>query len=125
MTLIIDTHIFLWLITGERKFSRETLSTLANTSNVVYFSAASAWEIAIKRELGKLEAPDSLLTEVSRMGFTPLPITLKHAEGVANLLPIHRDPFDRLLISQALVENAVLVTVDQNIVNYPVETIGI
>ena len=92
--------------------------------NVVFVSAATAWEIAIKRALGKLQAPSGgYLEELKRHRFTPLDITAEHALAVEHLPPHHADPFDRMLVAQAMVEKLVLVTRDSRIKAYSVQVI--
>lgn len=94
---------------------------MAEPTNIVFVSAASVWEIAIKRSIGKMEAPDDLLERVEEANFEPLPVGFDHAERVAALPLHHRDPFDRLLVAQAQVEGATLVTVDRALAAYDVK----
>ena len=90
---------------------------------MVLVSAASVWEIAVKRALGKLAAPDDLLAEVRADGFTELPITADHAMRAGGLPPHHRDPFDRMLVAQAEIDSHTIVTGDQMIARYAVATL--
>lgn len=103
--------------------SQPALIAIADPSNVVYVSAATAWEIAIKRGLGKLTAPYDLAKEIERLRFTPLPITVEHALAVESLPPIHNDPFDRLLLAQAMTEKLRFVTRDAVMREYGVQLI--
>ena len=90
---------------------------------VVFISAVSAWEIEIKRALGKLVAPDDLEVQARALRFTELPLHIRHVRAIATLPPLHRDPFDRMLIAQAVVDGLVLITADKAIRGYPVKTI--
>ena len=116
MNLLLDTHVLLWW-SGERDLSGEALSEIANPDNVVYVSSASIWEISIKRARGKLRVDDAIF-DVGDDGFEPLPIT--HADArIAGALPDHhRDPFDRMLIAQALTHGLTLVTRDSRMELY-------
>ena len=108
MNVLIDTHVWIWSLADPNRLSPESRRLLSSSRNVVYLSAASAWELAIKAALGKIELPEPVETYVptrmARQGLTALPITHAHALRVSTLPPHHRDPFDRLLIAQALVE---------------------
>ena len=90
---------------------------------MVFVSAASAWEIGIKMATGKLEAPDNLLEEIRLHRFTPLPMMVEHAQLAGRLPDIHKDPFDRMLIAQAMIEKLTLITRDKMIVEYNVKTL--
>jgi len=92
-------------------------------SNMVFVSAVSIWEIGIKRSLGKLEAPDNLTEEIKSHRFTPLNITHEHADFASKLPDIHKDPFDRMLIAQTIIEKLTLVTRDTSIARYDVNTL--
>ena len=100
--------------------SQAARDAIGDGRNSVYVSAAVAWEIAIKRSLGKLEAPDDLEAALAANRFQPLPITIPHALAIAALPDHHRDPFDRLLIAQACHEGLTLVSRDQQVARYPV-----
>lgn len=118
MRLLLDTHIFLWSITGSTRLTRAT-RRLMESADEVYVSAASVWEIAIKAGLGKVEAdPDAVAAAIEPSGFLELPVHAAHAARVARLPPHHHDPFDRLLIAQALVEPLRLVTADSVLTQY-------
>jgi len=116
---LADTHIILWSISDDRRLSEQHRAILASDA-VVFASAASVWEIAIKRSIGKLNAPDDLPTLLPRMQFQPLAVTLQHANAVGGLPHHHGDPFDRLLIAQAQVENLTILTSDPHFVRYNV-----
>ena len=112
MKLLLDTHVLLWWLADDPALSPVRRSAIADPANVVYVSAASAWEISIKRALGKLVAPEDLTGALSESELEQLPVTVAHAEVVGALPLHHRDPFDRMLIAQAQVEGRAVVTGD-------------
>ena len=112
MKLLLDTHAALWWLADDPRFSDTAARHLTDAANQVYLSAVVVWEVAIKRSLGKLEAPPDFRATLLGGGALPLPIDLEHAARVEALSLHHRDPFDRLLIAQAGVEGATLVTND-------------
>jgi len=118
--LLLDTHIFLWWRGEPAKVRTEVRSAIA-TADVVFVSAASAWEAAIKVSLGRLELPDTMEAGVLASGFEKLLITFSHAERAAALPPHHKDPFDRMLVAQAQAEGLTLVTHDRLLEQYEVE----
>src|SRR5688572_3809480 len=122
MKLLIDTHCWLWWVSSPRELNDHAVGLLANPKTTVYFSAASAWEIAIKAALGKLALPEPAMkfvpSRIAREKMTPLPIELEHALRVETLPPHHRDPFDRLLLAQAISENLPLLTADEKLKAY-------
>jgi PIN domain nuclease of toxin-antitoxin system len=122
--ILLDTHTWLWWYTGDRRLGREARALIARTDEVS-FSAASAWEIAIKRGIGKLRFHGELdlAQELERDGFTPLAVSIAHADGVRLLPTLHRDPFDRLLIAQAKIEDLAIVTADQTMARYGISVI--
>jgi len=122
VTLLLDTHVFLWWRLDSRRLTRPVRNAIA-TADVVWVSAASAWEVAIKQHLGKIQLEDSFASMVEGSDFHPLPITLAHADRTADLPPHHMDPFDRMLISQAIAHGFALVTPDPSIAQYPVRVI--
>ena len=121
MNLLLDTHIFLWWLSGDKSLSEDALSVIGNVRNIVYVSAASIWEISIKQALGKLEAPKNLQDELVEEGFEALVITMGHADLAGRLPRHHRDPFDRMLVAQAKLEECMLVTADERLKEYDVE----
>lgn len=124
MNLLLDTHAFLWAIDNNPRLSSAARGAIINGSNVVFVSAATAWEISIKQAIGKLTVPQGgYLNELRLHRFMPLDITSEHALAVAALPQIHKDPFDRLLIAQAQIEKLVLVTGDARIKQYAVQII--
>jgi PIN domain nuclease of toxin-antitoxin system len=120
--LLLDTHALLWWLMdeGENRLGVKAKSYVADPRNQVFVSAVSTWEIALKKSLGKLDAPEDLDTIVEDEGFIRLPITLFHGDQMARLPDFHKDPFDRMLIVQAQVEGLTIVTSDRNIARYPV-----
>jgi PIN domain nuclease of toxin-antitoxin system len=118
MRLLLDTHIFLWAVMGNSAL-KAPVRRLMEEAEEVYVSAASIWEIAIKARLGKIEADaDVLVDEIADVGFRELPVRLQHAAGVAKLPQYHTDPFDRLLIAQAIAEPLKFLTVDTALAQY-------
>lgn len=112
MRLLLDTHVYLWWLQDHPKLSKEGRSKIVSASEV-YVSSASIWEATIKAGIGKLEVDvNELVSEIANSGFQELPISAKHAAMVARLPDIHRDPFDRILVAQALCEPLRFLTVD-------------
>lgn len=125
MKVLIDTHVFLWFMEGVR-LRRNSIDFLKDTiTNEIFVSFATAWEISIKYGIGKLKLPDVpeiwFPDRIRRAGFQLLPIEFQHTLRVHKLPPIHRDPFDRLLISQADSENLTIVAEDPNFSKYQVK----
>ena len=114
MRLLLDTHTLLWWLDGDRRLSRRARTALADDDNAIFVSAASAWELAAKARLGKLPGALDVATDVAgcltRQGFLDLPITVHHAQRAGSLQIPHRDPFDRMLIAQAQMEDLPIVT---------------
>ncbi len=122
LRLLLDTHAFLWWCGSSSQLEEHALNAIANPDNEVFVSAASGYEIAIKRVLGKLETADDLDSQIDREGFVHLPVTFFHAEQAGKLPFHHRDPFDRILIAQTQAEGLTLVTRDANIPRYGIRT---
>ena len=120
--LLLDTNVAVWLLLGDRERVTSTaVEALEDERNDVAVSAATVWEIAIKRSLGKLTIDDGWAAALGRLGFQPMPVTAIHAEAVERLPWHHRDPFDRLLVVQAATEGRALVTADERLGAYGVE----
>lgn len=122
--LLLDTHTFLWFINADNKLPKNT-SDMIEEDQTVFVSIASFWEITIKNSLGKLDLDiqiTDLMSSCVEDGLTILPIKASHLEVLKTLPWIHRDPFDRLLISQAISEDLTFVTVDENIKKYDLKT---
>ncbi len=127
MKLILDTHMWLWWTTADPKLSSGAAAAIADPGNDVYFSVASAWEIAIKFALGKIALPSDpetyVMSRLSAQKFDVLDVKAEHALAVARLPHHHRDPFDRLLIAQAEIERMTLVSADPLLARYGVAAI--
>lgn len=127
MRLLLDTHAFLWWITDDPRLSEKGREIMGDGKNQLFLSAASGWEIAIKAKLGKLKVSDNLEhfipEQVALNAIENLPIVLSHVLHVYTLPDYHRDPFDRLLISQAQLEGLSILTVDSQISQYPVKVL--
>ena len=122
MRLLLDTHILLWAAGVPDRRSVQVRALIDDPANQPFFSAASIWEIAIKFPLGRgdpVPDPPELRQGLAAHDYTELPVTSAHAAAVAHLPPIHRDPFDRLLIAQAQVEGITLLTADRTVARYP------
>lgn len=123
MNLLLDTHAVLWWFADDPALSSEARRVIGDAANNVCVSPVTPWEIAIKSSAGKLKAPDNLLEAIKVNRFRELPISLVHAERAGNLPPWHRDPFDRMLIAQALSEGLTLVTRDPIFEQYDVNVL--
>lgn len=122
MILLLDTHLLLWAAGQPERLSEEARSMITEPRNELWFSAASLWEITIKRELGRRDFqvdPHVLRRGLLENGYAELPITSQHAMATAHLPPIHKDPFDRVLVAQAESEGALLLTSDEVVARYP------
>ena len=117
--LLLDTHVFLWWRADDPLLQKSARSAIAD-ADVVFVSAATAWEAAIKASLGRLKLPDTVTSGVDDSGFEKLPVTFPHAEAAAALPKHHHDPFDRILVAQAAVENLTFVTHDRTLKAYDV-----
>lgn len=123
---LLDTNVFLWLLSEPDRLGSH-LQLLENPANQLFLSSASSWEIAIKTRLGRLRLPDDpkryVPDRMRAIGAEPLAVQHTHALGVAELPPLHRDPFDRLLVAQARDLHLRIVTADEQIARYQVETL--
>jgi PIN domain nuclease of toxin-antitoxin system len=117
--LLLDTHTLLWWLADEG-LAAQAREAIADPANIVVVSAASAWEISIKKALGRLTAPDDLEHQVDIGGFTPLSISIAHGIAAGQLPRHHDDPFDRMLIAQAVEEGLTIVTRDKRFEDYGV-----
>lgn len=118
MNYLLDTHVFLWLLADPNRLSREAAAIIRNPAKMIFVSAVSSVEISIKRTLGKLQAPENLAAELIPRGLRELPLTYAHGDRMALLPPHHGDPFDRMLIAQALEEKLTLITHDRKMEPY-------
>ncbi|MCP4040974.1 MAG: type II toxin-antitoxin system VapC family toxin, partial [Gammaproteobacteria bacterium] len=105
MNLLLDTHVLIWALENNPTLSTTARNAIIDGNRLVFVSAATIWEMSIKRALGKLSAPDNLIDEINSHRFTLLDITAEHAELAGRLPMLHHDPFDRMLIAQARVES--------------------
>jgi len=115
---LLDTHILLWWLSDDKRLSSKVRLLIRNRNNLIYVSAASVWEIAIKSALGKLKVSENFTSVINEQGFENLDVTVEHAWGVSGLPRIHNDPFDRLLVSQAMSEGLTLITHDLRLSDY-------
>ncbi|MHB1145460.1 MAG: type II toxin-antitoxin system VapC family toxin [Thiobacillus sp.] len=121
MVVLLDTHILLWALDAPQRLPQDVAARLESPETTVYFSAASIWEIAIKTALGKIDfpySPEDISEAAKDTGFVELPVSAAHGAKVAHLPLHHRDPFDRLLVAQALLMPAQLLTADSALVPY-------
>jgi PIN domain nuclease of toxin-antitoxin system len=125
--ILLDIHVFLWIIHEPEKLSKKVRGAVVKRGNELYLSAASYWEICIKHSLGKLGLLDtwaeSFDQEMSSNHMMWLPIAKKHCQAIVELPDIHKDPFDRLLVAQAKTEDMTILTVDPYIPRYEVKTL--
>lgn len=118
MRLLLDTHIFLWYLAGSRKLPKSVYNRI-EIADIVFISSASIWEAGIKIKQGRLQAStDDLIAGISASGFVELPIAVTHGALAASLPEFHRDPFDRMLIAQAMAEPLKLLTADELLRQY-------
>ena len=118
MRLLVDTHLLIWWLAG-KSIPARAAELIRDPGNQIYASAVSVWEVAIKVSLGKIRIdPDEFVAALRESGFQELPVIARHAARVAGLPKHHRDPFDRLLVAQSLVEAMLLLTQDQPLAAY-------
>ena len=120
--LLLDTQTLLWWLADDPRLGKEARSAISESRNDVYVSAASNWEISIKKSVGKLAAPDDIDRVVEEEGFIKLPITLFHGDQAGMLPKHHKDPFDRMLVAQAQAEGLIMITSDRFIGQYVIRT---
>ena len=128
MRILLDTQCWLWMAAFPERLSPRARALVETTEHELFLSSASAWEIAIKHATGKLQLPESperyVVTRMARMRTIPLPIEHTHALRVAALPPHHRDPFDRLLVAQAQLEQLPILTSDPLLSRYDIDTLA-
>jgi PIN domain nuclease of toxin-antitoxin system len=124
MQFLLDTHVILWWFIDPKKISPKANKIIKDKSNTIFLSSVSFWEMAIKKSLGRLTLPHNLLEAVTAESFKILPILPEEGLGVADLPLLHSDPFDRILIIQAKLNDLILITHDTKIAEYPVITIA-
>jgi len=126
MNILLDTHAVLWFLEGSEKMGKVAVDTIHSAENNKYISVATLWEVAIKLSIGKMEFEggiEGFIQSTEDNGFLQLGVSSEHIKRTAGLPFIHRDPFDRMLVAQAMAENMVLMTVDNNILKYDIECI--
>lgn len=123
MKLLLDTHAVIWFTEDAPQLSTSAAAAIEDPANDILLSAVVAWEIAIKRALGKLRVANNYVGVMLAAGSRELPVGIKHAQKVEDLPPHHSDPFDRLLVAQAMAEDAAIVTNDQRIKRYDVSVL--
>jgi PIN domain nuclease of toxin-antitoxin system len=124
MRLLLDTHIYLWVRLDDSRLPERFRRAVADPANVKFVSAVTAAEIAVKRAIGKLEVDGEMVTDVEGLGLRELDFTHRHARTLDTLPLKHRDPFDRMLVAQALAEDLVFLTVDPNCAAYGVRLLS-
>ena len=120
MNILLDTHILIWALENNPALSKNARDEIIKGSNMVFVSSASVWEMSIKTSVGKLKVPDNLLEEIKIHRFTMLDINFEHAQLAGQLPDIHKDPFDRMLIAQSIIEKLTLISKDSIISKYNV-----
>lgn len=123
MNLLLDTHILLWWLNDSPDLKPKTRKAISNTRNQIWISSGSIWEIRTKESLGKLIVPANFCELLWQQGFQDLPISASHVNALRQLPPIHKDPFDRIQIAQAIVEKFTIVSADSLFKDYPVSLI--
>lgn len=120
MKLLLDTHTMIWAFSAPRLLSAQARDAISTEENEVFVSVISPWEVAIKRSKRELRAPDDLGDAVEAHGFQFLPVLLRHTKAIDSLPNHHGDPFDRMLVAQAIIDGLTLVTSDRALRSYPV-----
>jgi len=123
MRLMLDTHALIWALEGSTRLLKPARRVIADPANEILVSSVCAWEIAIKKSMGKLDVPDDLIEAIDDAGFIRRPLGFAEAARLGRLPKHHSDPFDRMLIAHALEERCAVVTRDAQIARYAIETI--
>lgn len=123
MKLLLDTHTMIWVFSAPRLLSAQARDVISAGENEVFVSVISPWEVAIKRSKRRLPAPDDLSDSVDAHRFQLLPVLLRHTQAIDSLPNHHGDPFDRMLVAQAIIDGLTLVTSDRTLRRYPVATL--
>jgi PIN domain nuclease of toxin-antitoxin system len=124
VSLLLDTQVLLWCLAEPNRLSRRIRRRIESATERVIVSAVSAWEIEIKRALGKLTAPDDLAHQLMERRFTELELRIEHVTELWTLPDLHKDPFDRMLVAQAAFEDLTIVTADEKVRAYPVKSLS-
>ena len=125
MRLLLDTHVLLWWLANDTTLGAGARARISDPGSAVYVSAATVWEISVKKALGKLEAPSDLLYRIESNRFEALSMTVSHVQAAGALPRHHDDPFDRMLMAQAIQERLTLLTRDQRMNPYGVDTLHV
>lgn len=126
MVLLLDTHALIWFVNGDQRLTKKAISLISDINNQCFISIASIWEIAIKISIGKLILNgtfDQFIDLISKNEIDILPIEIEHLKTLLTLNFLHRDPFDRIIISQALAENHTIISKDENFAKYNVNLV--
>ncbi len=123
MKYLLDTHVILWWLTTPEAIHAKARKIISDKENEIFISSVSFWEMAIKKSVGRLTLPHNLIETISTEGFKTLPILPEEGLGVADLPFLHADPFDRLLVIQAKMNDLVIISRDAKIIEYPVATL--
>jgi PIN domain nuclease of toxin-antitoxin system len=123
MKILLDTHILIWWLSKASRLSQTEIDLITDSDNFIFVSAATAWEIAVKKMIGKLEAPDDLPVALAVNNFLELPITIEHSQKLYQLPLHHNDPFDRIMIAQAMSEDLTFMTRDAKIALYDIRIV--
>jgi len=118
LKLLLDTHVMLWAISDPGRLSDQARSAIASEENEVFVSVVSPWEIAIKKSRNRIEIPDDLDRGLESSRFKLLPVLLRHTKAIETMPHHHRDPFDRMLVAQAIIDGMTLVTADRKLTHY-------
>lgn len=118
LRLLLDTHVLLWAIADPGRLSSRARSVIASEENEVFISVVSPWEIAIKKSRNRIETPDDLGQGLESSQFKLLPVLLRHTKAIESMPHHHHDPFDRMLVAQAIVDGLILVTADRKLTRY-------
>jgi len=125
MNVLLDTHILIWALENNPALPQKARDVIIDGSNVIYVSSATVWEMSIKKAIGKLSVPDNLYEEIKNHRFTMLDINFEHAELAGKLPDLHKDPFDRMLIAQSIIEKLTLISKDSMIAKYQVKLMNL
>jgi len=124
--ILLDTHAAIWFFEDIEKLSKSAADAIYNLDNIIYISIASIWEIAIKLGTGKLSlngSIDDIIEAIYKNDFNLIDVSLEHIKMVRGLPLIHRDPFDRMIVAQAIVEDMAIMTIDENIFKYDIDVV--
>lgn len=124
MSLLLDTQVLLWCLAEPDRLSRKTRRRIESATERVLVSVVSAWEIEVKRALGKLTAPDDLDRQLLERRFSELELRIEHVMELRSLPKLHKDPFDRMLVAQAVFDDLTIVTADEKVRSYPVKSLS-